>query len=241
MSEVCALSLERMLIHIHGRRSVGGGILHNLTEGGNGTSGLGVRPVTAFHVWSGGRIGEFTSIVQAANHFGYIPSTVFKSASRTNIRCGNHIFRYSDDDMSDVTSICANFIKILVYDMNNNKVIGRTTTIKEAGKLAGVSEAAVNFILKRDGYYSANGHTFVWLTPGWRKVLAAKCNGYNNRHKQSYRGVRAFRTNGEFVGAYESLTSCRNELDVSTAKITEVCQGKRRQCKGYYFEYTDSD
>ena len=246
MSEVCALTLEKILIAKYGRK-IDGGILTNRTDGGEGGCGNTRKPIKVFCKFSGALIGRYPSVRVAAYKLGMTEPSMRSCAERTYKSIKNYIIRYEGDDMTDIRKLILENNKIVIYDVINSKVIDIVGYQKDAVRITGVKSSNIQRILSLNTKKKVFGnYTFVYFTFGWKDQINRNIYEYmNGSHLDRVslrKPVDAYNRSGELIGTFNSAKECANVLGVTVVQISERCLRKKQWTRsGLTFRFRGDD
>ena len=107
--------------------------------------------------------------------------------------------------------------------------------------LKGNNEAAIKsierFLLSRWGQFLTFGNGAEIIERVKREVKEGKQEQKKNKKSRPARVIVAYKTNGEFVGEFNTIDETSVALNVSISRISECCRGVIPKTRGYIFRY----
>ena len=111
------------------------------------------------------------------------------------------------------------------------KFIALFTSMREAENKTGVHRNRISDVC-RGTAVSTGG--FKWRYSDPNKVKPSAINRVTKR-------INYNDEEGNLIKTYDSIVKVCNDLSISRGSVRNVCQGKSKSSKGYYFSYADSD
>jgi hypothetical protein len=242
LSEEKAFELEMKEISKYGRKNNNTGILCNVTDGGDGPSGLKwseeIRlknkrqsPVSQYDL-KGNHIKDFPSITMAAERTGISMDCIgFCVNPRIKQkRTGGFIWKYKDEELNmEEIEIWGNCKSIAQYS-KNGKLISTYPSLKIASKKTGINFKNISV--------AANKHQlsgkFLWRY--FSESPLEKISSYD-RFPQRRKPVYQYSIEGEFIKKFECAKEAAKEVNAHKTNINSAANGRQKTAAGYIWKY----
>lgn len=200
---------------------------YNMIPGGsNGVGYTKGIPVEQYSL-DGIYINTYDSAKQASEITGIVHTDICKCCREEILRAGKYQWKYVDSNKR-VCPININSTTIQrpvnQYSLDG-QFICQYETLAQASKKTGITKTIICNVCKGKGH-TAGG--FRWAYEG--EPLIIKPHGRNKI-------VQQYSLDGILLKEYNSLTEASRMTNISTGLISEVCNGKKKQGKGFIWKY----
>ena len=252
MSEYSAFRLEKYYIHKIGRRDLKLGSLSNLTDGGEGGSGIKYTRKKRINMLSNkqsivkynnnGIILEiFENTIDLSIKYPYLSIShihrACKSFGRRKIE--NYFWKYHNgESIGDIVELNDKFKPIFQYDLNSN-YIKKWNNINELHKIGYSSGAILKCCrnnMKQQQYYKFKN--FMWFFKKEDVTLQIKPYCENNakgNYQIEHKKIEMYNINNELLGTYNPKEL--KNMKFFTKTIYGCCNNKFKTSQGFKWKW----
>lgn len=223
-----AAEKERYFIEKY-KNDLGTDNIYNITNGGEGTSGLNIKAVKQFS-FEGILIAEYDSIKEASEKTNISNAMISSCCNHNAKTAGNYIFKFSDDNLplTIPETIYRKNIAVEQYNLNG-KFIKEYSSATIACKETGINNSLIASCCR--GQYNHAGE-FQWKYKDDNKVI-----GPIKIIKKHMREILQYDLKGKFIKKYNSISEAERINNITS--IFNSCNGMQPQAGGYIWLYAD--
>lgn len=167
-----------------------------------------------------------------------IETDLIKKIGRKDLRLGP-LSNLCDGGKGSAGELPGKWKSIIKYS-TDGELIKVYPSIKEAAKNNNLSSGNIGYVCngKRD---TCGG--FVWRFSNSENEFTK--SDFKKLKDRTQKGnacvkIEQYDMNRTYLGSYKSIKECEEKTNCSSSKIVLVCQGKRKQTKGFIFKYEEN-
>lgn len=198
---------------------------YNSTIGGEGTIGLGIKPVEQYSL-NLNKIQEFSSINEASNKTGISKGNISSCCTGRNKTGSGYIWRFKGEE----PTLELNWFKVpvLQFEKYKDKQIKKFNSIIEANRELNIDSSMIIKCCKKQKQKSAGGFRWCYEGDSPQPYIIKRSNKKVNQFDIKTK---------KYINTFESITIASKETNTSLYGISDCCRGKIKSSGGYYWEF----
>ncbi|MBQ2884700.1 MAG: GIY-YIG nuclease family protein [Alphaproteobacteria bacterium] len=199
---------------------------YNATMGGDSAGLVACKPVDVYYI-DGTFIETISSIAETEKKYNCSSVSDICNGRIGNFCC-TYVFRHHNDDF-DLYDITTPEYQVIYQFSLTGKLINIHYNYSQA--IYSVSDKYSNAIRLTMDIPNLQAYGYWW----------SSTSNFNYKGRKNTKKVDLYDNELNYIGTFDTITSCANYVGVDSTIISNICMGKLGICKGYIARYHGDD